>query len=75
MTLGPQRVTDPPRRMNSIRNIGMKIRLSPATILLLLMQISLRFKPKPRLRLPKKTNAIKEAVKEIIQPLGSTPPK
>lgn len=48
----------------------MEIRLS-STISLLLIQVSLR----PKLRPPKKTNAITKIIEEVTQSLGSTPPR
>ncbi len=71
-----QRRTDLPRKMNPVgtsKIIGIEIRLSLATIPLLLIQVNFRLRPKPRP--PRKTNAIKEAIEEVIQLLESTSPK
>lgn len=55
-------------KIKPIRSIEMKIRLS-STILLLLIQISLKLRPRP----PRKTNTTKKTIKEIIQLLELTP--
>lgn len=55
-------------KKNLAGTIKIEIRLSP-TISLLLIQVSLRLKLRPKL--PKKTNVTKETIKEVIYPVGS----